>query len=48
VTTQERLAVEADEVTDRYIVVSCDTHTGPSVREHLRPYCEAKHLAVFD
>lgn len=47
-TTQERLAVEADEVTDRYIVVSCDTHTGPSVREHLRPYCEAKHLAVFD
>ena len=33
---------------ERYIVVSTDGHVGPSVREHLRPYCEAKHLEDFD
>jgi predicted TIM-barrel fold metal-dependent hydrolase len=34
--------------TDRYVVVSSDTHTGPSVERHLRRYCDAKHLATFD
>ncbi len=32
----------------RYIVVSTDSHVGPSVREQLREYCEAKHLETFD
>ena len=35
-------------VEDRYIVVSTDGHVGPSVTEHLRPYCDAAHLEDFD
>lgn len=33
---------------EHYIVVSSDSHVGPSVTEQLRPYCEAKHLDDFD
>ena len=33
---------------ERYIVVSTDGHVGPSVKEQLRPYCEAKYLDEFD
>ncbi len=33
---------------DRYVVVSVDSHVGPSMREQLRPYCPAKHLEVYD
>ncbi|HVM63304.1 MAG TPA: hypothetical protein VMU14_00480, partial [Acidimicrobiales bacterium] len=33
---------------ERYIVVSTDTHVGPSVVGQLRGYCEARHLADFD
>ena len=33
---------------ERYVVVSTDSHVGPSVKEQLRPYCEAKHLEDFD
>lgn len=33
---------------DRYLVVSVDTHTGPYVKENLRPYCPVKHHDVFD
>jgi predicted TIM-barrel fold metal-dependent hydrolase len=32
----------------KMLVVSCDGHVGPSVRNQLRPYCEAKYLAEFD
>ena len=34
--------------TDPVIVVSCDSHAGPLVREQLRPYCPQKYLADFD
>ena len=33
---------------DRYLLISTDSHVGPSVAQHLRPYCEAKYLAAFD
>jgi predicted TIM-barrel fold metal-dependent hydrolase len=33
--------------TDRYLVVSIDSHCGPEPRQ-LRLYCEQKHLADFD
>ena len=33
---------------DRYVVVSIDSHVGPSVRDQLRDYCEAKYLDDFD
>ena len=33
---------------DRYIVVSTDSHVGPSVKDQLRQYCESKYLDDFD
>ena len=33
---------------DRYVVVSIDSHVGPSVKDQLRDYCEAKYLDDFD
>jgi predicted TIM-barrel fold metal-dependent hydrolase len=30
------------------IIVSCDTHVGPSLRQQLRPYCPPEHLDAFD
>jgi predicted TIM-barrel fold metal-dependent hydrolase len=30
------------------VVVSCDTHIGPRLKEDLRPYCPASHLGAFD
>lgn len=33
---------------ERYIVVSIDSHVGPSVKDDLRPYCEKKWLDDFD
>jgi len=35
-------------VQDRYVVVSTDSHVGPSVKDQLRDYCEAGDLAEFD
>jgi predicted TIM-barrel fold metal-dependent hydrolase len=35
-------------MTDRYLVVSADSHVGPSMRRQLRPYCERRHLDAFD
>lgn len=32
----------------RCLVISGDSHVGPSVRGDLRPYCEAKHLQDLD
>jgi predicted TIM-barrel fold metal-dependent hydrolase len=32
----------------RYMLVSVDSHVGPSVSKHLREYCEAKYLDAFD
>ncbi len=32
----------------RYLIVSADSHVGPSLRHQLRDYCEAKHLEAFD
>lgn len=37
--------VVADE---RLLIVSCDGHVGPSVRNQLRQYCEDKYLEDFD
>jgi predicted TIM-barrel fold metal-dependent hydrolase len=33
---------------DRCLVVSSDSHLGPSMQHDLRPYCPAKHLDAFD
>jgi predicted TIM-barrel fold metal-dependent hydrolase len=33
---------------DKVIIVSCDTHIGPRVKEDLRPYCPKKYLDQFD
>src|SRR6478736_9230816 len=33
---------------ERYVVVSTDSHVGPSVQHQLREYCESEHLADFD
>jgi predicted TIM-barrel fold metal-dependent hydrolase len=33
---------------DHVIVVSCDSHVGPRLREDLRAYCPARHLRDFD
>lgn len=33
---------------DRYLVVSTDSHVGPSVKGQLRQYCESAHLDEFD
>src|SRR4051812_39871250 len=30
------------------IVVSCDTHVGPRLKEELRPYCPQQYLDQFD
>ncbi|GMU77250.1 MAG: hypothetical protein AMXMBFR46_00510 [Acidimicrobiia bacterium] len=39
---------DATQAAERCIVVSVDSHVGPSVTEHLRPYCESAHLDDFD
>jgi predicted TIM-barrel fold metal-dependent hydrolase len=31
-----------------YLIVSCDSHAGPSLTRTLRSYCPTKHLADFD
>jgi predicted TIM-barrel fold metal-dependent hydrolase len=33
---------------ERYLIVSGDSHVGPSVRHGLRPYCDEKYLDRFD
>jgi predicted TIM-barrel fold metal-dependent hydrolase len=33
---------------ERYLFVSADSHVGPSLKNHLRPYCERRHLEAFD
>jgi predicted TIM-barrel fold metal-dependent hydrolase len=33
---------------DRYLVVACDSHAGPSLERQLRPYCPQRHLDDFD
>jgi predicted TIM-barrel fold metal-dependent hydrolase len=33
---------------DRYLLISVDSHVGPSVARHLRPYCESRYLEAFD
>jgi predicted TIM-barrel fold metal-dependent hydrolase len=30
------------------VVISCDSHTGPLLKEHLRQYCPKKYLEEFD
>jgi predicted TIM-barrel fold metal-dependent hydrolase len=39
------MPVDLDE---KVVIVSCDTHIGPRVREDLRQYCEKKYLEDFD
>jgi predicted TIM-barrel fold metal-dependent hydrolase len=45
-------AAAADEVvvqdTDRYLIVSSDSHAGPALSRDLRPYCPAKYRGDFD
>ena len=31
-----------------YLIVSSDSHAGPSLKNALRPYCPAKYLDEFD
>ena len=40
----------ADQIdpTDAAVVVSCDSHVGPLLREQLRDYCPSEHLEEFD
>ena len=33
---------------ERCLIISADSHVGPSMREQLRPYCEREHLTVYD
>lgn len=33
---------------ERYLFVSTDSHVGPSLKNHLRPYCETRYLEAFD
>ncbi len=42
-------AVVASELdASRYVMVSVDSHVGPSVRDQLREYCERRYLAAYD
>ncbi|ADP80880.1 amidohydrolase family protein [Pseudofrankia inefficax] len=34
--------------TDRYLIVSSDSHAGPALEKDLRPYCPPRYLADFD
>jgi hypothetical protein len=33
---------------ERVVIVSCDTHIGPRLKEDLRPYCPKKFLDDYD
>lgn len=33
---------------ERYLLISTDSHVGPSVARQLREYCERRHLEAFD
>ena len=33
---------------EKVVIVSCDTHIGPRVKEDLRDYCPKKYLEEFD
>jgi predicted TIM-barrel fold metal-dependent hydrolase len=44
--TADRSALDGR--TDRFLVVSTDSHAGPSMERQLRPYCPSRHLAQFD
>lgn len=33
---------------DRYMIVSTDSHAGPRVKDHLREYCPREHLDAYD
>jgi predicted TIM-barrel fold metal-dependent hydrolase len=45
--TNQRLVDETERDTDRYLVVSVDSHCGPSPSQ-LREYCNASNLEEFD
>lgn len=44
----DRAAQQSPSATDRYLVVSVDTHTGPYVRDDLRQYCPTEQLELYD
>src|SRR3954454_8988479 len=44
-TTGGGVAMDLDE---KVVIVSCDTHIGPRVKEDLREYCPKKYLEEFD
>src|SRR5437868_4372851 len=33
---------------DHAVVITCDSHSGPLLKEHMRQYCPAKYLQQFD
>jgi predicted TIM-barrel fold metal-dependent hydrolase len=35
-------------MSDRYMIVSADSHVGPSMRHQLRAYCEQRYLDAYD
>jgi predicted TIM-barrel fold metal-dependent hydrolase len=37
-----------DAAGEKVVIVSCDTHIGPRLREDLRPYCPKKYLDDYD
>ena len=39
---------QAADASEPYVVVSIDSHLGPSAKGQLREYCDSRHLADFD
>src|SRR3954452_18126932 len=47
-TSAVRDQAEAPAPAAHAVVISCDPHAAPRLREDLRTYCPAKHLEAFD
>src|ERR1700682_2663099 len=45
---REHAGHDQSDVTRPLIVVTCDSHVGPRLKEDLRPYCEQKYISDFD
>src|ERR1700761_4254114 len=47
-TSSEPISDSSEDTTEKYLVVSTDTHAGPSPVKDLRAYCPKQHLDDFD
>jgi predicted TIM-barrel fold metal-dependent hydrolase len=45
---KDGLPRDGEDATRRYLVVSSDSHAGPSLEHSLRPYCPKEYLREFD